>query len=261
MAVGARRLSGLAVAIVASLALAVPSAHAAACPGADGSAALQPIEVSRGATLCLLNNERASRGIAPLSSQPLLEGVATNYSQAMVDQRFFSHTSPTGEQLLQRLGGYVGTSDTWDIGENLAWGEGNLATPGSIVVGWMNSEGHRANILNASFREIGIGIVPGTPVGSAPNDSATYTTEFGSRSTSAGAPLAAPVPDPSAASAASAGVSTTTAPAAKKASASAKRAIKAQCARLARRTKGSRKVRKARESRCVQRKLRSAARG
>ena len=67
------------------------------------------------------------------------------------------------------------------IGENLAWGSGERSTPRSIVRAWMNSAGHRHNILNGRFREIGIGVVDSSPVSTA-NRGATYTTTFGSRS-------------------------------------------------------------------------------
>jgi len=223
------------------------------------------------------SGRRGAQGLPPLTREPVLERLATSYSQAMVDQRFFSHTSPSGEVLRQRLDSYVGTAQTWDIGENLAWGEGSLATPAGIVTGWMNSPGHRANILNANFREIGIGVVAGTPVGSAPNDSATFTTEFGSRVLPATAAPAAPAGPAGTAGSAAPGrqgsksapttasaASTTTAspkPAAKRVSAATKRRVQAQCSRVARRSKGSRSARKARADRCVRAKLRTVARG
>ena len=66
----------------------------------------------------------------------------------------------------------------WTIGENIAWGSGALATPRAIVNGWMHSPGHRANILRASFRDIGIGIRLGAP-GPGLSGGATYVTDFG----------------------------------------------------------------------------------
>ena len=63
------------------------------------------------------------------------------------------------------------------LGENLAWGSHNLATPRSIVRGWMKSPGHRANMLQPQFRHIGIGIVRAAPTGA--NNAATYAAEFG----------------------------------------------------------------------------------
>jgi uncharacterized protein YkwD len=65
------------------------------------------------------------------------------------------------------------------LGENIAWGSGTFATPRSIMREWMDSPGHRDNILRAKFREIGIGVVTGTPVGIS--GGAVYTTDFGTR--------------------------------------------------------------------------------
>jgi uncharacterized protein YkwD len=66
----------------------------------------------------------------------------------------------------------------WAYGENIAWGEKGLSTPKSIVKAWMGSPGHRANILDRSFREIGLGVSLGSPDGP---DGATYVHDFGRR--------------------------------------------------------------------------------
>ncbi len=240
-----RRLSvpAFAAALVASLAIAAPAAQAADCAGADLQPSSATMSVVSSATLCLLNNERTSRGLSSLSTQPLLASVATTYSQSMVDQRFFAHVSPAGELLSTRLKGYVAGARDWVVGENLAWGEGAKATPAQIVDAWMHSDGHRANILNGEFREIGIGIVNGTPIGSQPATSATYTTEFGRADMPASAP------------AATTAVSAST----PIASAATKRRIRASCRRSAKRTHSSR-TRKTRVARCVSTKLRTVAR-
>jgi hypothetical protein len=251
-------------AALASFALAAPTAHAANCPGADALPAAAPPAVAKGATLCLLNNERAAQGLAPLRSQTQLENAAAAYSLAMVQQRFFAHVSPTGEALQQRLSSYISGTQTWDIGENLAWGEGGFATPAGIVAGWMRSDGHRANILNTNFQEVGIGIVAGTPNGSAPESSATFTTEFGSRVVPGSDPsgTTARHADPAASSASTHEPATTAArKPAKTVSAAKKSFIKAQCARIARKTTSSRKARKARAARCEKQRLKAAARG
>ena len=70
---------------------------------------------------------------------------------------------------------------SWTVGENLAWGSGTRSTPREIVNAWMKSPGHRANILQRRFREIGIGVVFEAPHGSS-STAATYTTTFGARS-------------------------------------------------------------------------------
>ena len=100
----------------------------------------------------------------------------------MVAHRFFSHSSPGGAGLLERLrraGRYLDGARGFAIGENLAWGTGALATPREIVLSWMGSPGHRRNVLDRRFREVGLGIALGTP--RAGGAGATYANQFGVR--------------------------------------------------------------------------------
>jgi uncharacterized protein YkwD len=151
------------------------SASGSGCAGADtvpGS-----LRAAKRATLCLLNRERAARGLRPVHLNHRLSVAAKRHSRDMVQRRYFDHTSPSGSTFTARVSraGYHFSS----LGENIAWGSGSYATPRSIMRSWMNSPGHRANILRSKFREIGIGIVAGTPVGIS--GGAVYTTEFGRR--------------------------------------------------------------------------------
>lgn len=136
------------------------------------------------ATLCLLNRERRERGLKKLRNNKRLSLAAVRHARDMVDRDYFQHDSPSGTDFVARIlrTDYVSRSSSyrWILGENLAWGSYSLATPRSIVKAWMDSSGHRANILNDRFREIGIGAVPGAPVGDTDN-AATYATEFGAR--------------------------------------------------------------------------------
>jgi uncharacterized protein YkwD len=68
----------------------------------------------------------------------------------------------------------------WFVGENLASGRGRAGSPLSIVRAWLRSPPHRANLLERSFREVGLGLSPGQPSGS-PNRGVTYTANFGFR--------------------------------------------------------------------------------
>src|SRR3954447_16162529 len=98
----------------------------------------------------------------------------------MVAGSFFAHRAPGGPDLVARLrrAGYLGPRTTvWVVGENLAWARATAATARGIVAAWMTSPAHRANILEPSFRDIGIGIVGGTP-GDA-GAGVTVTTDFG----------------------------------------------------------------------------------
>jgi uncharacterized protein YkwD len=132
------------------------------------------------ATLCLLNGERADRGLATLRLNDRLQRAALGHGNDMVEHRYFAHEGRDGSQPAERIraAGYLSAAGNWRIGENLAWGTGDLATPKAIMAAWMASAGHRANILQPAYREIGFGVLAGNPA--SPEDGgATFVTEFG----------------------------------------------------------------------------------
>ncbi len=102
----------------------------------------------------LVNVERAKYGLAALTEDWELSRVARYKSQDMRDRGYFSHTSPTYGSPFDMIRAF-GLSYR-AAGENIAMG---YATPAAVVKGWMNSEGHRANILSKSFTKIGVGYV------------------------------------------------------------------------------------------------------
>ena len=102
----------------------------------------------------LVNAERAKYGLSALKLNTELSAVARAKSQDMKDKQYFSHTSPTYGSPFDMMKSFGISYKT--AGENIAMG---YRTPEAVVEGWMNSEGHRANILNASFKEIGVGHV------------------------------------------------------------------------------------------------------
>lgn len=145
------------------------------------STALDPapsnINTLASSILCLLNAERAAKGLPALHSNGSLAKAARGWAGKMVAAKFFAHESGSSTPLSRiKKTGYVRGS--WQIGENIAWGSGALATPRSIVNGWMHSPGHRANILHGSFKDIGIGIKIGAP-GAGLSGGAVYVTDFG----------------------------------------------------------------------------------
>lgn len=182
-----RPLRHLVPVVAAALALAVPgTAPAAETPCPDGSLKPSPTTMDRvsDSVVCLLNKERTKRGLSALREHPTLDRVATIYSRLMVRETFFSHESPGGSTMVGRVRrtSYLKGTRGWSLGENIAWATGSLATPANTVRAWMNSAGHRANILNRGFEEIGIGVAYGAPVQiSASQTAATYTTNFGRR--------------------------------------------------------------------------------
>jgi uncharacterized protein YkwD len=124
---------------------------------------------------CLLNQERAHAGLAPLASDPRLARAAVGFSHAMVSQQFFDHVSPTGSTMDQRIraAGYPGAR----TGETIGWGSGAFAAPTAIVEAWMHSPPHRAIIMDRRFEEVGLGVAAGSPSGAG--DAATVTADFG----------------------------------------------------------------------------------
>jgi uncharacterized protein YkwD len=121
-----------------------------------------PGELARTASevVALTNAERTSAGLRPLSVDPLLTNAAQTYSEDMVARAFYSHTSPDGTQPWDRAAAAGSTRRT--IGENIACGQ---RSPAEVVLGWMNSPGHRANILKPAFTHIGIGLAGGGKMG------------------------------------------------------------------------------------------------
>jgi uncharacterized protein YkwD len=172
-------LACLAVALPAATAsAAAPCANASIVPTASNGAAV------RSATLCLINKERTSRGLVALRADGQLRKVAQRYSGQMVTHSFFAHVGYDGSTLRSRIDthtSYLSRAAKWSLGENLYWGSGELATPQESVQGWMHSPGHRRNMLNAKFRDIGIGIAIGAPQDVSGEPAATYATEFGTR--------------------------------------------------------------------------------
>ena len=102
----------------------------------------------------LVNNILQQNGLKPLTENWELSRVARYKSQDMLDNSYFAHNSPTYGTPFQMMKAFGLSFRT--AGENIAKG---YATPQAVVNGWMNSSGHRANILNANYTQIGVGYV------------------------------------------------------------------------------------------------------
>jgi uncharacterized protein YkwD len=106
--------------------------------------------------LQLVNLERTRNGLRPLLLDERVGQVARAHSQDMVDRQFFAHVNPDGEDPFERVAaeGIVFTA----AAENIAFNAGAADPVALAVQGWMNSPGHRANILNAVYVSTGIGV-------------------------------------------------------------------------------------------------------
>jgi uncharacterized protein YkwD len=137
---------------------------------------------------CLINDERTSRGLRPVSPNDDLRQAALSHSNEMINQSYFEHTSPAGLTFENRIEntGYMRGVRSWVVGENLVWGTESLSTPQSLVTSWMNSPPHRENLLRPSFNEIGIAAVVGTPESRGDTTGVTVSSEYGDRTFASG---------------------------------------------------------------------------
>ena len=126
-----------------------PTAVPTAIPAAPSTASDTAKEVLR-----LTNIERAKYGLSPLTLDGNLSRVAQEKAEDMKRNHYFSHTSPTYGSPFDMMKSY-GISYRY-AAENIAMGH---QTPQAVVQGWMNSEGHRKNILNANYNKLGVGYV------------------------------------------------------------------------------------------------------
>ncbi|HEV7585029.1 MAG TPA: CAP domain-containing protein [Solirubrobacteraceae bacterium] len=156
---------------------------AGGCADTDLAPATWNVERIRAAVLCLVNRERATHGEGALQTNPRIEQAAQSHTESMAFGGYFEHVGPRGDTPVDRMraSGYIYSSRVgYEIAENLAWGTGGQGTPRSIVAAWMASAGHRANILDAHFRDTAVGVSPHVP-GSMGGGQAggIYTQDFG----------------------------------------------------------------------------------
>ena len=168
---------------VQNVAATIASVLATPCQNTELTPSAENIQLVRASVLCLINRKRAENSESPLQANIQLEEAAEGHCEELIADDYFAHVSPSGETPVDRIRdtGYIPSpSDGYVIGENLAWGTYQLSTPQSIVAAWIASPGHLANILEAQYKETGIGITPTVPASLAEGaPGATYAQEFG----------------------------------------------------------------------------------
>ncbi len=167
-------------ALAALALLCTPAAAKNSCPGAYTQPSKAKPGKLRRTVVCLVNARRTAADVPAMKLDPLLSRAATRHSRDMVRRRYYAHDGPDGSTLSTRVRatGYLDSATrSWLLGENIAQGRGRKGTPARIVRAWMRSPGHRANMLSATFSDIGVG----TAVGLTSGDSRglTYTLDFG----------------------------------------------------------------------------------
>jgi uncharacterized protein YkwD len=150
--------------VTAASALAVPSSgQARACAAPDSGASPAVTET---AIVCRVEAIRSDRGLQRLRMAKRLSRAAGSYAEDMAERDFFSHISPEGERLRDRVlrAHWVNEQCAWHVGEVLAWGSGDHATAAWTVRAWMRSADHRRLLVGADFDSIGVGVAAGAPV-------------------------------------------------------------------------------------------------
>lgn len=118
----------------------------------EPAASADPAPAAVGEVLALVNQERTQVGCRPLEADPSLAALATAYSRDMAERGYFSHTDPEGRDPWDRA---AAAGVTYLGGENIALGQPDAR---AVMSAWMNSQGHRDNILNCGFTTIGVGV-------------------------------------------------------------------------------------------------------
>lgn len=113
------------------------------------------------ATRCLVNRERAKRGFKSMVANEFLLASSDWQADDMLQHKYFDHNRSGGPEFGERIlrFGYANGAAGYALGENLAWASANIATPTKMVKLWMNSPGHRKNILTKGFRDQAVAAV------------------------------------------------------------------------------------------------------
>lgn len=188
------------VAATMSMLAGAAPAHAARCANANVRPAGGSLEALSGAVVCLLNQQRAHAGLAPLAVSRRLGVAGWRHARDMRDRGYFSHTSLDGRSFVDRISAarYLEghESEAWALGEVLAWSAEPSAAPARLVAALMASDTHRAVILDARYTELGVGMVRGNPSGAGRGD--TLVVDFGNLTSPPGLRAQPTAPEPSA---------------------------------------------------------------
>src|SRR6266536_4301386 len=177
-------MSRRAVRLLALVALALSASSLSSPAGATvprRSTSMQSLEAG---LLVEVNNLRRSHGLVPLRLSSKLSLAAHQHSTEMAARGYFSHSSADGSHFDRRIARVypMGGRRYWSVGENLLWSSPDVDAPGALQM-WLNSPEHRANLLTARWREIGLSAVhtvsaPGTFGG---REVTIVTADFGTR--------------------------------------------------------------------------------
>ncbi len=138
---------------------------------------------ARHAVVCQINKKRHRHGLKGVDSKHALRKAGKRHSKYMQRHNCFAHQCPGEKDLVGRINAtsYLPCNCYWQVGETLAWAAGGRGTPSAIVRAWMHSAPHRHVLLDGRLRNVGIGLIWGSPSNPGAR-AATYTADFGYKS-------------------------------------------------------------------------------
>jgi len=169
-----------------SIASASPAAAASDCENADARARTVSEAEQEAAVRCLINQERVAAGLRTLRLQKNLVASARAHSAYEAKHNCISHDCPGEGDFATRIErhGYPACKCKWKAGEVIGWRRIEASTAREIVTAWMASPAHNANLMTPSRREIGVGVVFGSPRPKDDDDeveASIFTVNVGSR--------------------------------------------------------------------------------
>ena len=176
------RKTATAVVLATAALFSIFASQAGACSGASRQPGRQSLAEAQSTITCLINKQRSRNHMRGVRGSAPLGAAAAEHSSAMASANFFAHEGEDGTPVSRASNaGYLAGARAWGIGETLEWATGKAATPKAVVRGWMKSPEHRAVILSRRFRQVGVGVVDGSPVAGVDQGAETFTAVFGFR--------------------------------------------------------------------------------
>jgi uncharacterized protein YkwD len=179
---GVRLLVACVAAQLVLLALCVNASASPVCPSDEAIPTLQTAYDTAMSLVCDINAARTDHGLKPVRWDWRLWAAAQRLANDMAARHYASHVTPEGKTLADRVQptGYIPSTPTWLLAENLGWGTSVLSTPLSMTIGWLQSPAHRENVMDPQLEDIGVGIQEGA-ISDDGQVGTIYVADFGMR--------------------------------------------------------------------------------
>ena len=183
IAVAAMLLSALMLVTASVAGVGVATARAGKCKWAHAGPRHVSRKHARHAVVCQINKKRQRHGLKSVDSKHALRKAGKRHSRYMQRHNCFAHQCPGEKDLVARIHdtSYLPCNCYWRVDETIAWAAKGRGTPSAIVRAWMHSPPHRHVLLEGRLKNVGIGLIWGSPSNPGAK-AATYTADFGYKS-------------------------------------------------------------------------------